>query len=104
MSKITNFDFLTEMKNSVIPTLIYYSYFLIIDILYCWLIMVLFITTLVGILKKENNFERGHGQISVTRNYKLLWKILNLSQFKILALALLTAKVSKFVEVCYKVS
>lgn len=54
------------------------------------------ITTLIGIFKKEKDsrLELDHVKISVFQNYKLLWDIINKPKIKLLAMALLTARVN----------
>jgi len=67
-----------------------------IGLLYCWGIIFILITTLVGILKKEKNisFEDGQEKINVAHNYLLLWDILKLPNVRILALIFITSKVN----------
>lgn len=54
-------------------------------------------TVLVGLFKKEkdNRLEDGYMKISVFQNYKMLWNIFKLPNIRMLALALITAKVNK---------
>ncbi|KAE9540687.1 hypothetical protein AGLY_003932 [Aphis glycines] len=65
------------------------------NLLYCWGIIFILITTLVGILKKEKNisFEDGQEKINVAHNYLLLWDILKLPNVRILALIFITSKI-----------
>jgi MFS transporter, PAT family, solute carrier family 33 (acetyl-CoA transportor), member 1 len=58
--------------------------------------MILVITSIVGIFKKEKDsrLEEGHVNINVFQNYKLLWDILKLPRIRILAVALMTTRVS----------
>lgn len=61
--------------------------------------MTLVITFLLGIFKKEkdnldNRSEDGYVNINVFQNYKLLWDILNLPRIRVLAVALMTTRVS----------
>lgn len=64
--------------------------------IYLWSIIFLLITTLIGIFKKEKDdkLELDHVKISVFQNYKLLWDILKKPKIKLLAIALLTARVN----------
>jgi len=64
--------------------------------MYLWSILFLSITILIGIFKKEkcDSLELDHKKISVIQNYKLLWNILKKPEIKLLAIALLTAKVN----------
>jgi len=54
------------------------------------------VTTLIAIFKKENDcrLEFDHVKLNVAQNYTLLWDILKLPSIRILAIALLTAKVN----------
>lgn len=56
------------------------------------------LTTLVALFKKENDctLDNDHVQLNVVQNYTLLYDILKLPSVKILALALVTAKVIFF--------
>jgi len=73
-------------------------YSICIDLLYTWGIIFILLTTLIGIFKKEkdNNmyFEDNHEKIKVVQNYLLLWDILKLPSVRILAILLLTSKVT----------
>lgn len=62
---------------------------------FIWGIIFIFITILIAILKKEKDsrLEDEHVELNIFQNYTLLWGILKLPSVKILAIALLTAKV-----------
>lgn len=64
--------------------------------MYLWSIIFLLITILVGIFKKEkcDSLELDHKKIGVFQNYKLLWNILKKPEMKLIAIALLTARVN----------
>ncbi|XP_026823089.1 acetyl-coenzyme A transporter 1-like [Rhopalosiphum maidis] len=62
--------------------------------LLCWVILVVSVTLLIGIFKKEKkNLEDDFEKISVFQNYKLLWEIIKLPNIKGLAIALLTTRI-----------
>jgi len=54
------------------------------------------VTTSIGIFKREKDYEleEGHVKINVFKSYKLIWKILKLPNIRVLAIALLTMKVT----------
>lgn len=63
--------------------------------LFFWSIIIMLITTFIGIFKREKDetLEDGHVKINVFKSYKLLWKILKLPNIRVLAIALLTMKI-----------
>ncbi|VVC28207.1 Major facilitator superfamily domain,Acetyl-coenzyme A transporter 1 [Cinara cedri] len=66
---------------------------------YLWVfgVMILVITLLVGLFKNENNSDvlskNDFETVNVCQNYNILWTILKLPKMKLLAVALLTARI-----------
>jgi len=54
------------------------------------------ITTMIAIFKKEkdNTLEDGYVKLNISKTYSLLWDIMKLPSIRILAIALLTARVN----------
>lgn len=62
---------------------------------YVWSMLFMVITILIAFFKKEkdNRLDDDHVKLNIVQNYSLLWDILKLPSIRILAIALLTAKV-----------
>lgn len=67
-----------------------------IEFFFTWGIMIIVVTTLICIFKKEKEHEseENHVRLSIVQNYKLLWNILKLPDIRVLLLALATMKVN----------
>ncbi|VVC28209.1 Hypothetical protein CINCED_3A024306 [Cinara cedri] len=65
------------------------------SLFFVWGIIFMFVTILIAILKKEkdNRLEDDHVKLNIVQNYSLLWDILKLPSIRIIAVALLTAKI-----------
>lgn len=74
-----------------------------IGFLFIWGIMIMLITTLICIFKKEKDqqLEDNHVELSIVQNYKLLWDILKLPNIRLLLIALITMKVNRNKNQCY---
>ncbi|CAI6365998.1 unnamed protein product [Macrosiphum euphorbiae] len=64
-------------------------------LLYIWGILFMLITTMIAIFKKEkdNTLEDGYVKLNISKTYSLLWDIMKLPSIRILAIALLTARI-----------
>lgn len=73
------------------------------DILYTWGILFILVTTLIAIFKKEkdSSLEDDHVRLNVIQNYSLLWDIMKLPNIQLLAIALLTSRVSTTIIYTY---
>jgi len=62
---------------------------------YVWGVLFVVITISIALFKteKDNRLEDDHIKLNIFQNYSLLWDILKLPSIRILAIALLTAKV-----------
>ncbi|VVC28219.1 Major facilitator superfamily domain,Acetyl-coenzyme A transporter 1 [Cinara cedri] len=69
--------------------------------LYIWAVIVFFTTIFVGKFKKEKDIgEDGSKNLSVFKNYVLLYNILKLPRIKVLAIALLTIRIGFIATEC----
>lgn len=73
-----------------------YDVFNFIEFFFAWGTMIIVVTTLICIFKKEKEHEseENHVRLSIAQNYKLLWNILKLPNIRILLIALATMKVN----------
>lgn len=64
--------------------------------LYIWGILFMVITTMIAIFKteKDSTQEDGYVKLNISKTYSLLWDIIKLPSIRILATALLTARVN----------
>jgi len=73
-------------------------------LLYIWGILFMLITTMIAIFKteKDNTQEDGYVKLNISKTYSLLWDIIKLPSIRILAVALLTARVSIINQIQFK--
>ncbi|CAH1724646.1 unnamed protein product [Aphis gossypii] len=64
-------------------------------LLYIWGVLFMLITTMIAIFKteKDNTQEDGYVKLNISKTYSLLWDIIKLPSIRILAMALLTARI-----------
>lgn len=91
------------MKFILIGIVLEINQFCLLGVLYVWGLIFICVTTLIAIFKKENDcrLEFEHVKLNVTQNYSLLCDILKLPSIRILAVALLTAKVNMIEDLFY---